>query len=273
MVNDPLAPRSIIQADEYEQYYAPSVLVYATPPLLERAAPRPGERVLDVACGTGIAARMAAPMVEPRGEVVGVDASPDMLRVARRSSGNEAILWKEAALENLPFRSRTFDLALCQHGLETLGDRLAILYEMHRVLKPGGRAAISLWQSLEQNPVIQIIEEVIAQNIRRPVPLLSRSFSCGNCDEVSDWLTQAGFRRVRVFPVTHPVRFADSPRFIEFIIRFSTSMMPVYAEGLTIANRALFQKIAYEIAWVVQKFTHHNTLRFNMSANIFVAIR
>ena len=101
---------SFNQADEYEQYYVPSVLVYSTPLLLERAAPRAGERVLDVACRTGIAARMAAPMVEPTGEITGVDSSPNMLSVARRSSGNEDLEWIEGPAENLPFNDRSFDL-------------------------------------------------------------------------------------------------------------------------------------------------------------------
>ncbi|HEY6072792.1 MAG TPA: methyltransferase domain-containing protein [Anaerolineales bacterium] len=266
-------PRAAGQASEYEQYYVPSVLLYATPLLLERAAPHTGERVLDVACGTGIAARMAAPMVEPRGEVTGLDIDPEMLAVARRSCGNENILWKEGRAENLPFGSRAFDLVLCQHGLEFMTDRQAALQEMWRVLDRGGRAAICVWQPLAQNPVMQMIEETISRNINQPASNAARAFSCGDRDEVTAWLITAGFNQIRIYPVTHPVSFKDPPRFIQLTLRSRAAAVPVYANEKTPFRKALYNKIAYEIAWLVQRFTSNNTLSFNMSANIFVANR
>ena len=265
------SPRPAGQANEYEQYYVPSVLVYATPLLLERAVPRPGDRVLDVACGTGLAARMAAPMVEPNGEVTGVDVDAEMLAVARRSSGNENILWKECRAEHLPFGNRAFDLVVCQHGIEFIGDRQGALQEMWRVLDRGGRAAISVWQPLAQNPVMQMIEETISRNINQPLSASARSFSCGDRDEVTAWLINAGFNQIKIYPVTHPVRFKDPPRFIQLTLRSRAAAIPVYAHEKTPFRKALFNKIAYEIAWLVQKYTVENTLCFNMSANIFIA--
>lgn len=263
---------SFNQADEYEQYYVPSVLVYSTPLLLERAAPSAGERVLDVACRTGIAARMTVPMIEPSGEVTGVDINPDMLAVARRSCGNEDLEWIEGPAENLPFNDRSFDLVLCQHGLEFFADRQTSLREMRRVLDRGGRAAISVWQALDQNPVMQAVNEVIARNFNKPVSAIAHSFSCGDRDEVAAWLVNAGFNQIKIYPVIHPVRFKDPRRFIKFLLQERTAS-PVYAQVSTPFIRTLHQKIAYEIAWLVQKYTTANILSFDMSANIFVAYR
>ena len=260
------------QADEYEQYYVPSVLVYSTPLLLERAAPRAGERVLDVACRTGIAARMAAPMVEPTGEVTGVDSSPNMLSVARRSCGDEVFDWIEGPAENLPFNDRSFDLVLCQHGLEFFADRQTALREMRRVLDRGGRAAIRVWQGMDQNPVMQAVNEVIARNFNKPVVTIAQAFSCGNRNEVAAWLVNAGFNQIETYPVTHRVRFKDTPRFIKLLLQ-ERAATPVYAQVNTPFIRTIHQKIAYEIAWLVQKYTTDNTLSFDMSANIFVAYR
>ena len=248
------------------------MLVYSTPLLLERAAPQPGERVLDVACRTGIAARMAAPMIEPSGEITGVDSCQEMLAVARRSSGNEDIEWIEGPDENLPFNDRSFDLVLCQHGLEFFADRQAALREMRRVLDHGGRVAVSVWQALDQNPVMQAVNEVIARNFNKPVSTIAQSFSCGDADQVSAWLVNAGFNQIKIFPVTHAVRFKDARRFIKLLLQERTAI-PVYAQVSTPFIRTLHQKIAYEIAWLVQKYTADNTLSFEMSANIFVAYR
>ncbi len=86
------------------------------------------------------------------------------------------------------------------------------------------------------------------------------------------WLVNAGFNQIEIYPVTHPVRFKDTPRFIKLLLQ-ERAAIPVYAQVNTPFIRTIHQKIAYEIAWLVQKYTTSNTLSFNMSANIFVAYR
>ena len=206
-------------ADEYEQFYVPSVLVYSTPLLLERAAPRAGERVLDVACRTGIAARMAGPMVEPTGEITGVDISPNMLSVARRSSGNEDLEWIEGPPENLPFNDRSFDLVLCQHGLEFIADRQTALREMRRAsagFAAGARrsACGRRWIKTPSCRRSMKSSRGISTNRFRPSP---KPFPCGDVNEVADWLVNAGLTRSK--PTRSPTRCVskDTPRFIKLL--------------------------------------------------------
>ncbi len=122
--------------------------------LVEVAPPRPGERVLDIACGTGIVARTAAGRVGSGGTVVGLDVSAPMLDVARGIAAGEglSIEWREGSAMKLPFPDSAFEVVLCQQGLQFFPDRAAALREMHRVLGPGGRLALSVWRPIEGSP-------------------------------------------------------------------------------------------------------------------------
>src|SRR5262249_56361843 len=124
---------------------------------VELGHPRPGERVVDVACGTGIVARIAAARVGPTGVVVGVDLNPGMLSVARSvmlidSRSAAPIQWQEASADKLPFPGESFDIVYCQLGLQFFADRPAALREMRRVLGAEGRLAVMAWRGVTEKP-------------------------------------------------------------------------------------------------------------------------
>lgn len=106
-------------AETYENYFVPAMFHPWAAILLRHAAPKLGERVLDVACGTGVVARMAAPLVGPNGQVVGLDMNPAMLAVARQlpPPSGATITWQDGNAMAPPFTDGAFDLVLCQHGL------------------------------------------------------------------------------------------------------------------------------------------------------------
>jgi ubiquinone/menaquinone biosynthesis C-methylase UbiE len=110
--------------------------------------------VLDVACGTGIVARLAADRVSPGGSVTGLDLNPGMLSVARSFSPtlDVGLEWREGSAMALPFANASFNVVLCQQGLQFFPDRLAALREMHRVLAPNGRLGLSVRRPIQQNP-------------------------------------------------------------------------------------------------------------------------
>lgn len=132
--------------------YESAMSVFMTPwssHLVEQARLTPGMDVLDVACGTGLAARHAHQVVGSSGRVVGVDVNPQMVAVARQVTGLEV---HQASAQETGLPTGAFDAVLCQQSLQFFPDPAAALREIRRVLRPGGRAAISVWQDFDSNP-------------------------------------------------------------------------------------------------------------------------
>ncbi|MEZ5319856.1 MAG: methyltransferase domain-containing protein [Vicinamibacterales bacterium] len=132
-------------AENYERFFVPAIGAPVARDLVTRADLHEGERVLDVACGTGIVTRLAAERVGERGAVTGVDINPAMLAVAeRRVSGPSLLTWRRANAEKLPLAAASFDAALCQMSLQFMSTPDVALGEMRRVLVEGGRLALNV---------------------------------------------------------------------------------------------------------------------------------
>ncbi len=131
-------------AEIYDRFFLPALFARCAAPVVEAAGIAAGDRVLDVACGTGVLALEA----RRRGATVtGLDRNAGMLAVARTKAGD--IDWVEGMAESLPMRDATFDAVVSQFGLMFFEDRVAALREMRRVLKPGGRMAVAVWGGAE----------------------------------------------------------------------------------------------------------------------------
>jgi ubiquinone/menaquinone biosynthesis C-methylase UbiE len=131
----------------YERYKVPSVHGPVAKRLLERIQLRPGQRVLDVACGTGIVARLAAPRVAPSGRVVGLDPHKGMLAVARACAAEAGlgIEWQDGDACSLPFADASFDVVACSQGVQFFPDKVVGLREMWRVTARSGTLALGVF--------------------------------------------------------------------------------------------------------------------------------
>lgn len=164
--------------------------------LFDLAAPRPGERVLDVACGTGLVTFRAAAAVHPGGEVVGVDLSDGMLELARRlarDQGFDGVRFERMDAEALELEEGTFDVALCSLGLMYVPDPVQALREMHRTLVPGGRAAAAVWGRRDQcgwAEVFPIVDRRVSSDV---CPLF---FQLGSGEALAYAFRTAGFEEV-----------------------------------------------------------------------------
>ena len=142
-------------AEAYEAYLVPNVFGPWAQLVIDEAGLQPGQRVLDVACGSGIGARTAAAAVGPRGTVVGVDFDEAMLAVARNvpvAEGSATIAWQHADAMNLSFPTASFDTVLCFEGIQFMPDRARALAGFLRVLEPSGRLIGTIWGPLRESP-------------------------------------------------------------------------------------------------------------------------
>ena len=184
--------------ENYERYFVPSIGRPVAAGLVEAAALREGERVLDVACGTGIVARLAAERVGQRGAVEGLDPNPGMLAVAREAAPPDAsITWHEAPAERMDLPDEGFDVVLCGMGLQFFSDREAGLREMLRVLVPGGRLLANLPGPAP--PPLEAMAEALARHIGpESASFIHAVFSLHDADEIRSLATDAGFNEVEV---------------------------------------------------------------------------
>jgi ubiquinone/menaquinone biosynthesis C-methylase UbiE len=191
----------------YEASLVPRIFRPWAERLVDAAGLLAGERVLDVACGTGIVARTAAGRVGPGGTVVGVDVNPAMLELARELGG-PPIEFIESNAQTLPFDDSAFDVAFCQQGLQFFGDRPAAVAEMYRVTTPRGRAVCAVWRGQDHHPATAIVDRVMARFL--PPASLEGSdapFWLGDINEVRSLFQGAGFSSVHIRTHINEVRF------------------------------------------------------------------
>lgn len=178
-------------AEAYEAKFVPAMFGEWAPILCDVAGVGPGQRVLDVACGTGIVGRVAAERVGPEGRVAGVDRNPAMLTVARRIAPD--VDWQEADAAALPFPDAHFDVVLCQAALMFFPDPAAALAEMARVVEPGGTVACQVWGTLEASLGYARLVEVAARHAGpEAVDVMSSYWVLGNLDELEGRFAAAG---------------------------------------------------------------------------------
>jgi ubiquinone/menaquinone biosynthesis C-methylase UbiE len=191
-------------AELYEQYAVPATMRPNAERLINYGRPRPGERVLDLATGTGIIARLVAPRVAPGGSVVGLDMNPGMLDVARRvAPADAAIEWCESSAQTIPYDDAFFDAVFCQYGLMFFPDQLASLREAWRVLVEDGRAIYAVWQEMDKFPVDIILNRAMAEHLGVPLEQLAKSFSLSDRRHLAELFETAGFEVEEVLPVEY----------------------------------------------------------------------
>jgi ubiquinone/menaquinone biosynthesis C-methylase UbiE len=184
-------------AEVYEQFFLPALFREWAPRVADTAHLAPGQKVLDVACGTGVLAGEAAMRVQPGGSVIGLDRNEGMLVVARRKAPE--IEWRLGMAESIPFADDAFDAVLSQFGLMFFEDRVAALKEMWRVLRPGGRLAVAVWDVLDHTPgyaamtmlLQRLFGDHVANELRAP-------FVLGDWQTLRSLFDQAGISKVEI---------------------------------------------------------------------------
>lgn len=199
-------------AERYEEYLVPVIFTPWAENLLARADLGPGDRLLDLACGTGIVARLAT----QKGAVAeGVDINSGMLAVAKERAAGLDITFHSADAQDLPFEDKCFDAVICQQGLQFFPDKPAALSECLRLLRPGGRAVFCTARGLEENPLMQAQVSAIGTHFGEDTTGAIRAVCCfADSDAMRAEFEGAGFERVEVEKVVLDLRAEDGSAFV-----------------------------------------------------------
>lgn len=228
--------------ENYERFFVPAIGRPVAEDLIDAARLRPGEDVLDVACGTGIVTRLAAEGVAPSGKVTGLDVNPGMLAVARTAAPRgTSIDWCEASAESMPLPDETFAVALCQMGLQFIPNKLGALREMRRVLARGGRLLTNLPGPTP--PLFAIMSDALNRHLGPEAASFALVvFSLHDADELAGLLKSAGFRDIGVTKATRRLQVPPPAEFLWQYIH-STPLGAAFAKADATKRRAFEEDV------------------------------
>jgi ubiquinone/menaquinone biosynthesis C-methylase UbiE len=226
-----------------------------------------GDRILDIACGTGIVARVAKERLGETGHIVGVDVSRDMLAVARGVA--PTIDWREGNADALPLRNgEFFDLVVCQQGLQFFADKAAAASQMRRALASGGRLAVATWRSDEEIPFFRELRRVAERTLGA---ILDQRYSFGDAELLTAVLRRASFRDVRSKIVSRTIRFDDGLPFLR-LNAMALVGMSAAGKGMDPEERKrIVEALVTESSPVLQDYLDGSGIAFEVSTNLAVA--
>jgi len=225
-MDDAALQAQIAGARAYDALFVPSLTGAFAPIVADAAVIASGDRVLDVACGTGVLACEAAARAGAGGEVIGLDVNPGMLTVALERSS--AITWREGPAETLPFPNGSFNAVVSQFGLMFFQDRRAAIREMRRLLRPGGRLAIAVWDGLASMPAfaaeVALLQRVAGQ---RAADALRAPFVLGDRAALACAATDGGIERPAIDTHAAMAHFSSVRVLVEADVRGWLPLMGV----------------------------------------------
>jgi len=261
-MSDDTLQRQIEAARAYEALFVPALLGQFAPKVADAARVGEGERVLDVACGTGVLAREVLSRVGPSGRVAGVDANAGMIAVAKQIAPD--IEWHHGKAESVPFPDESFDAVVSQFGLMFFTDRAQAIQEMLRVLNASGRLAVAVWDVFENVPAYAAEVELLQRTAgQQAADALRAPFVLGDRDELSRMFSEAGARSVEVTTHSGTALFPSIRTLVEADLR---GWLPVM--GVNLPEEQISQILHEAETALSSHATSDGQVRFDVSAHI-----
>jgi len=255
-------------AENYERYFVPAIFQPWAMDLLDEIKRQRGERVLDVACGTGIVSRLVAERVGLSGKLIGLDINPGMLAVAGSATPAGApIEWRQGNAEDLPFPDEAFDLVLCQQGLQFFPNKPVALREMHRVLAPNGRVALSVWRDIQHIPGYIALADALASHVG-PEAASFMHMTGSVADELESLALEAGFQKVAVRSASRKLHFSSPEAFVWEMIQCTPL---AWMSSVNQADESVRSRVTTEVTDKLQQYLDDDGLKFPIEARVLTA--
>jgi SAM-dependent methyltransferase len=267
--NGPMKP-----PDVYEAIFVPAMFEPLAKITLQCAKLAAGERVLDLACGTGIVARRAAPLLGENGSVTAVDLRPGMIAKGRSlGSSGAPIRWLEGNATKLLLDDEAFDVVLCQQGLQFFEDKPAAVSEMRRVLDHRGRIVLAIWRGLDH---LTLFKDLTAAEARHLETLgvtyedVAAPFLFDKPDDIQRLLRDAGFKDIRLAEATVTAVFPSAERFVRDVEMAYASVMPLFVRSPA-AFDAFVTAVDRDVRPAIERYRDGDGVRFTLATRIVTA--
>jgi SAM-dependent methyltransferase len=190
-----------------------------------------------------------------------------MLAAARLAAPSQRIEWLEGSAVKMPLPDGTFDAVICQQGLQFFPDKAAALSEMRRVLKRGGRLALSCWRAVEHTPGYLVLEQALARRVG-PEKAALPPFSLGDAGVIRDLVVGAGFREVKLRADTKMIRFRSAEHLVRAVVGGAPTMMG----ALTGQGEGVLDAIIAEVTEATKHYVDDEGWATSAVSNIVTAI-
>ncbi len=213
-----ISQQQIDAAKAYEALFVPALFGQWATQVADTAQIQLGQRVLDVACGTGVLSREVLSRVSSKGTVAGLDANSGMLAIAGEIA--PGVDWTQGVAEALPYPDNSFDTVVSQFGLMFFPDRAQAIAEMLRVLVPGGRLVVAVWDCLENIPAYAALVALLERQAgTRAADALRAPFVLGNRQLLANLFVNAGVTPADITAYPGSAQFASLSAMVEAELR------------------------------------------------------
>jgi ubiquinone/menaquinone biosynthesis C-methylase UbiE len=250
-------------AEAFEKYLVPVIFGPWSRALVDHTSPRDGERLLDIGCGTGVAARYAAGIV---GKTTAIDLNAGMIAHARTLDPENLVEWHEDTILELPFDDDSFDIVVGNQVLQFVPDRAKALSEVRRVLAPGGRLALTVFCDIELCPGHCAVAKALEKHNVDPSGI-QIPYSFGDPVVLGDVIQQAGFRDVSVVRRTMEARFATAEKFVDALAAGG----PSSRHALEQLDGTGLREVIAEVTETLAQYTDNDGVRILTAANMALA--
>ncbi len=219
--------------EDYDTYLGPFLFESFAQDLASRMVVEPGGVILETACGTGVSTEYLRRSTGAGISIVATDVSEPMLEHARaRRSWLEGVSFERADAAALPFEEGSFHAVAQQSGLMFMPDKLEVLREAHRVLRPGGQLVFNVWDDLASNPFVQVAQDAIESFFDEDPPqFLYLPWSYHEHELIGKLMVEAGFADFELHTVAHVAERPSAREVATGLVRGNPTILDVRARA------------------------------------------